>query len=157
MPAMVRTAPQTTVRLSLPKGLRRTAGNLARRGASAAARAAASERHTLTAMGAAAALGYIEGSGTQVPKVDALGVAGTYGGLAWMVGRFTKSRVAEHVATGLLAVAVRDMVARSAANRPQQAPGFQQGQQMQPLQPVAPPPSMGPPSMGPQGRGGQVP
>lgn len=151
---LARTAPQTTVRLTLPKGLRKGAANLARRGASAAARAAASERHTLTAMGAAAALGYVEGSGTQVPKIDALGVAGTYGGLAWMVGRFTKSRVAEHVATGLLAVAVRDMVARSAANRaqPQGQPpqgGYQQGQ----LQPVAPPPSMGPQGV----RGGSVP
>lgn len=150
---LARTAPQTTVRLTLPKGLRKTAGNLARRGASAAARAAASERHTLTAMGAAAALGYVEGSGTQVPKIDALGVAGTYGGLAWMVGRFTKSRVAEHVATGLLAVAVRDMVARSAASRAQpaapQGGGYQPGQ----LQPVAPPPSMGPQG----GRGGSVP
>lgn len=135
---------QTTVRLTLPKGLRKGAANLARRGATAAARAAASEKHTLTALGAAAVLGYVEGSGTQVPKIDALGTAGTYGAAAWMIGRATKSRIAEHVATGLLAVAVRDMVARSAANRagPQ---GQQQPQQQQPqgqLQPLAPPPSM---------------
>lgn len=139
-----RQPPRTTVRLTLPKGLRQGAQNLARRGASAAARAAASEKHTLTALGAAAALGYVEGSGTSVPKIDALGVAGTYGAVAWGIGRFTKSRVAEHVATGLLAVAVRDMVARSAASRAQ-APAVPPGQPQDPqLQPVQPPPNMGP-------------
>jgi hypothetical protein len=63
------------------------------------------ERHTLAAVGAAGALGFAKRMGVSLPKVAALGTAGTYGVAAWAAARFTKSRVLSHVATGLLCVA----------------------------------------------------
>jgi len=80
----------------------------------AAAAAARDEKHTLAALGAAAALGYVERSGTQLPfVVPALGPAGTYGLAAWAIARFAKNKTAAHVATGLLACAARDLVRSS--------------------------------------------
>jgi hypothetical protein len=76
-----------------------------RRGATAAARFAADEKHTLAAALAAGALGWAEKSKTELPRIKALGTAATYGLAAWALGKFTKSRVARHVATGLLSVA----------------------------------------------------
>jgi hypothetical protein len=84
---------------------------LARRGVSAAARIAASERHTAAAVGAAAVLGFAARSGVQLPRIDAIGTAGTYGLVAWGIGRFTRSTVAQHVATGLLSVAAYQLAA----------------------------------------------
>jgi hypothetical protein len=99
------------VRVPSMTGARRRAGALVRRGASAAARAAASERHTAAAVLGAAAIGWAQRSGTTLPHVASLGVAGTYGVLAWAVGRMTRSNVAQHVATGLLAVAAYQLTA----------------------------------------------
>ena len=80
---------------------------LARRGSSAAAGAAREEAHTIAAVVASAALGYAERENMldSVPHVTALGVAGTLGVAAWAAGRFMRSKVASHVATGLLSVA----------------------------------------------------
>lgn len=78
---------------------------LARRVASSAARMAASERHTAAAVAASAVLGFAQRSGVALPKIDAIGTAGTYGLIAWGIGRWTRSPVAQHVATGLLSVA----------------------------------------------------
>lgn len=87
--------------------------NLARRGASATAKAAAEERHTLVALGAAGAAGYMrrEGMLDNLPHIDAIGVEGTYGLAAWALGRWMRSRVSSHVATGLLAIAVNRLAA----------------------------------------------
>jgi hypothetical protein len=87
---------------SFPRGRAR---HLARRGFSAAARAAVTEKHTLAAVGAAGALGFAKRMGVSLPKIDALGTAGTYGVVAWAGARFMKSRTLSHVATGLLCVA----------------------------------------------------
>lgn len=76
-----------------------------RRGASAAAKAAADEKHTLTALLSAGALGLAKRQGIALPKIDAIGTAGTYGLVAWIAARMTKSRTMSHVATGLLSVA----------------------------------------------------
>jgi len=84
---------------------KRRAAGLARRGYSAAASAAKAEKHTFAAVGAAAVLGYLQKTGVSLPKVDALGASGTYGMIAWAAGRYMKSQVLGHVATGLLSVA----------------------------------------------------
>lgn len=73
----------------------------------AAAMVAREEAHTMAAVGAAAVLGYAQRENMldTVPHVEALGVEGTLGVLAWVAGRYTKSKMASHVATGLLSVA----------------------------------------------------
>jgi hypothetical protein len=91
---------------------------LAKRGGSAAAALARDEAHTLTAMAAGAALGYVESRAIVVPHIRALGIAGTYGGLAWGIARYSKNKMAAHVATGLLTCAIRDAVASSAPGAP---------------------------------------
>jgi hypothetical protein len=88
------------------------------RGFSAAARTALEEKHTIAAVAAGGVLGYIESRRVSVPKIDALGVAGTYGTLAWVLGRYTKSPTMQHVATGLLACGMRDLVATTGASVP---------------------------------------
>jgi hypothetical protein len=85
----------------------------ARRAFGAASRVAQAEKHTVTALAAAAALGYASRPGkdgapsmaSKLPKVDALGVAGTYGALAWLAAKQTKNPTLAHVATGLLSIA----------------------------------------------------
>ncbi len=84
---------------------------VARRGVSMAAREAREEKHTLYALGAAAALGYAERQEYDLPHVEAVGVAGTYGVLAWIIGKYTKNRSARHMATGLLSIAVNRFAA----------------------------------------------
>ena len=76
-----------------------------RRVGSAARSVAMSERHTAAAVAAAGVLGFAARSGVSLPKIDAIGTAGTYGIVAWMAGRYTRSQVLQHVATGLLSVA----------------------------------------------------
>jgi len=89
----------------------RRASGIARRGFSAAARAASSERHTIAAVGAAAVLGFMQRSGVALPKVDALGTAGTYGLIAWAGGRFMRSQILSHVATGLMSISAYQLAA----------------------------------------------
>lgn len=81
----------------------------ARRGLSVAGRAAMSEKHTFAAVGAAAALGAAKKFGVDLPKVDALGTAGTYGLVAWMAGKYMRSTMLQHVATGLLCVGAYEL------------------------------------------------
>lgn len=90
------------VRIGQSRGAR-----IARRGFTAAGRAALSEKHTISAVLAAAVLGYLQrpGSTTDLPHIATIGVPATYGIAAWVAGRAMKSRVASHVATGLLSVA----------------------------------------------------
>jgi len=90
---------------------KRRASGIARRGFSAAARAASSERHTIAAVGAAAVLGFMQRSGVALPKVDALGTAGTYGLIAWAGGRFMRSQILSHVATGLMSISAYQLAA----------------------------------------------
>jgi hypothetical protein len=90
---------------------KRRASGIARRGFSAAARAASSERHTIAAVGAAAVLGFMQRSSVALPKIDALGTAGTYGLIAWAGGRFMKSQILSHVATGLMSISAYQLAA----------------------------------------------
>jgi hypothetical protein len=98
-----------------PAAKRRAAG-IARRGYSIASKAAASERHTLAAVGAAAVLGFAKRSNVELPKIDALGVAGTYGLAAWALGRTMKSPIMSHVATGLLSISAYQLAAGSSVS-----------------------------------------
>lgn len=82
----------------------------ARKVGGAALQAAASEKHTITALVAAAAYGYAKKENMDLPKVDQLGLAGTYGAALWLAGRFMKSRTMSHAATGLLCIAVSEAV-----------------------------------------------
>lgn len=72
--------------------------------------AAASEKHTITALGTAAALGYIEKNRVQVPHIGALGVDGTVGAALWLAGKYTKNTTLQHAATGALSCAVKGAV-----------------------------------------------
>lgn len=83
---------------------------LARRGGTAVASAARSEKHTISAVAAAAILAYAKKAGVDLPKIDALGTSGTYGLVLWAVGRYTRSPMAQHAATGLLSIAVAELI-----------------------------------------------
>lgn len=93
----------------------RYAAPIARRAGSAAANAARDEKHTLIALGTAAAAGYArrEGMLDTLPHLETLGVEGTYGAIAWALGKWTGNRTARHVATGLLCIAVNRMAAEA--------------------------------------------
>lgn len=86
-------------------GVRRRGSTAVRRGSTAAAKAVADEKHTLTALVAAAGLGLAKRQSIALPKIDSIGTAGTYGLAAWVGARMMKSRTLSHVATGLLSVA----------------------------------------------------
>lgn len=89
------------------------AGAVARRVGGAAAAAARDEAHTITALLAAAALGYArrENMLANLPQIEAIGPEGSIALVAYALGKMTKSKIASHVATGLGAVAVNRMAA----------------------------------------------
>lgn len=76
-----------------------------RRAVSGIGRAAASEKHTLTAVGSALVFGIAQKSGINIPTVFGLSPEATAGIAAWLWGRMSKNNTAQHVATGLLSVA----------------------------------------------------
>lgn len=81
---------------------------VARRVAGAVARAAMTEKHRLTAMAAAGALGFAERHQFPLPELPMVGKAGTYGLAAYVGAKMLKNETLSHVATGLLSVAVHD-------------------------------------------------
>lgn len=83
---------------------RRRTYHFARRGVSAAGRAARTEKHTIAAVGTALAVGYLQAKGANLPYVKQVGMAGTYGIGLWALGRWTHNQTLAHMATGLLAV-----------------------------------------------------
>jgi hypothetical protein len=110
--AKTRTTAVKIVRVpSFSATAKRQAGAVARRGFSAAGRAASSEKHTIAAVAAAATLGFMQRSGVALPKFDALGTAGTYGLIAWAGGRFMRSPVLSHIATGLMSISAFQLAA----------------------------------------------
>lgn len=78
----------------------------------AAARAAAEEKHTLTALAAAGALGYAEREGMldNISMIDNVDPKVQVAVAAWLLAKFSKSKTASHVATGLACVALYDGV-----------------------------------------------
>lgn len=93
-------------------GGRSRAPALASRAARAATIAAIEERHTLTALAAAGIAGWLRRSDAgrdlieRLPALEPLGPEGTAAIVAWAIGRWGRSRVAEHIATGLGSVAI---------------------------------------------------
>ena len=83
----------------------------------AAGAAALEERHTIAAILAGIALGYMEKHHVVVPDILGVGAPATIGIGAWVVGKTTKSRMARHVATGCLAIAAYQF-ARSGSATP---------------------------------------
>ncbi len=104
---IVRTASPQTIRIAVPRApLAKRAKAAAHRGARHIASAAMDEKHTLVALVAAGVLGFAQREGISIPHVEIAGEAGTAGLVAWAVGKWGKSRIARHVATGLLSIAV---------------------------------------------------
>lgn len=114
------------ISVSIP---RRALARGARRAGAAAAQAAVSEKHTFAAVAAAAGYGFARSRGVSLPYVGALGVAGTYGLAAWALGRYSRNRTMQHVATGLLAVAAAEFAsgATGAAAAPATSAGVMGG------------------------------
>ena len=65
-----------------------------------------SEKHTITAIVAAGVIGLLEKQGISIPTLGPLPPVATAGVAAWAYGRWGKSQMAQHIATGLLSVAV---------------------------------------------------
>ena len=108
--AKTTTAKPIVLRVPTPSpATRAKVANVARRGYSAAAKVASQERHTIVAIGSAALLGILKKQNVSLPKISALGTPGTYGMAAWLIGRFTRSPIAQHVATGLLSVSAYEL------------------------------------------------
>jgi hypothetical protein len=84
----------------------------ARRGASKLAEKRKATKGMAIAVVSAGVLGYAESPGAdgqprvKLPKIDALGVPGTYGLLAAGIYAATDSDMAAHIGTGLLSVAI---------------------------------------------------
>jgi hypothetical protein len=79
--------------------------------------AKARERHTLAAVAAAAAVGYAQSPDPdkpgepriKLPTIGGLDPASTAGVVAFGLGMATKNKTIEHIATGLLSVAVYEL------------------------------------------------
>jgi hypothetical protein len=108
----VRAAAPIVIRApSMPRASRaRRAGAAARRYGGAAYSQAKQEKHTLTALAAAAVLAIAERNGYGTILGFPTDVAG--GLVAWAGGRMTKNVVAQHAATGLLSIAIHRMVTK---------------------------------------------
>jgi hypothetical protein len=89
------------------------AAKMVRAGASKAAKLAAQEKHTFTALGAAGALGYARREGwlDNLPQIEAIGPEGSLALAAFIAGKFMKSEIANHLATGLGCVALNRLAA----------------------------------------------
>lgn len=67
------------------------------------------ERHRIGAILGGFALGLIDKSGVDLPRLPMLGKAGTLGVAAWALGKWGKSAWASHAATGLLSIAAYEL------------------------------------------------
>lgn len=85
-----------------------------RKVAGRAGQVALSEKHTMTAVAAGAALGLVKRNNVPIPYIEAIGLPGTVGLAVWAVGRFTGNQMAQHAASGLLAIAAYELAAGKA-------------------------------------------
>ena len=88
------------------------AAPVVRRVGSATAKAAMSEKHTLTALAAAGALGYMEKEDmlSNFTLIEGVDPKVQIALIAWGAGRFTKNNMLQHLATGLGSVALYDYI-----------------------------------------------
>lgn len=91
------------------------AAPVAKRIGGAAKSAALSEKHTLTALGTAGVLGYLdkEGKLDGIQITDSVSPIATVGIGLWVAGKFSKSPMIQHAATGALSIALFNMVKES--------------------------------------------
>lgn len=91
------------------------AAPVAKRIGGAAKSAALSEKHTLTALGTAGLLGYLdkEGKLEGIQITDSISPIATVGIGLWVAGKFSKSPMIQHAATGALSIALFNMVKES--------------------------------------------
>lgn len=102
-----------------PRRRRSTASRVGSRVGSAAAKAAVAERHTLAALLAAGIAGAARRYDWNVPTIGDLPAPLAWGLGAWAIGRFTRNKMASHVATGLLSVGLYEQVAYTKDTRDQ--------------------------------------
>jgi hypothetical protein len=72
------------------------------------------QQHTLYAVGAAAALGWLQKEGmlANIPNVQGIDKVALLGAAAWGAAKWSKNRTVDHVATGLLSVAAYRMLVK---------------------------------------------
>lgn len=80
-----------------------------------AKRKALEQTHTMTAVGAAAAIGYLEGANmlTSLPQIAGLSSVQLAAVGAFAASQFTKNKTVDHVSTGLLAAAGFEMAKKA--------------------------------------------
>jgi len=88
------------------------AKQIARKAGGYALAKARDEKHTMAAVLASLVLGYLDKSGFDIPTVPGLGRAGTLGVAAFAAAKFTNSKTARHVATGMLSVAAYQLASK---------------------------------------------
>lgn len=98
-----------TIRVAMPRA---PSGRLARhvkRGARRITSEASQNKHRFGAIAAGFALGYMQKNGWSLPAIPMLGQAGTLAVAAYFGGKWMKSRMLSHAATGLAAVAAYEL------------------------------------------------
>ena len=108
------------------------ASSSSKKSGSAAIKNALDQTHTITAVGAAAALGYLEGQGTVLPEsLNMLGIgkAGVLAIAAFAGAKMLKNRTLDHVATGLGSVAAYNLAFDTAKGVPGRVSGLLQNEQ----------------------------
>jgi hypothetical protein len=94
------------IRVAAPRApAHRRAAHHAKRIARHVGSKALEEKHTVAAVGAGLALGFIEREKIALPAIPKLGMSGTYGIGFWIAGKYLRSRTLSHMATGLLSIA----------------------------------------------------
>lgn len=95
------------IKVSAPRAIVTRARRAGSHIASRAFQTAREEKHRIGAIVAAGAVGYAEKHGINLPHVEAIGTAATYGLAGWLLLKsgHIKSKTLSHAVTGLLAVA----------------------------------------------------
>lgn len=108
---VVARGPTPTIRIAAPAAVRPQRFRRTRRVGRAVGGFVMSEKHMLTAFGAAAAYGLAERAGMPIPSIGPLGPAGTVAAAAWLYGRTQRNPFALHLATGLGCIAINRLAA----------------------------------------------
>ena len=107
-PIVVRqSAARPIIKVSAPRPIVARAKRAAHHFATRAANIAKEEKHRIGAVVAAGIVGYAEKKNINLPHVEAIGTAATYGLAGWLLLKsgHLKSKTLSHAVTGLLSVA----------------------------------------------------
>lgn len=97
-----------TIRVAMPRSPGKLA-RAARRGARHVSTEASQNKHRLGAIGAGFVLGYMQKNNWSIPAIPMLGQAGTLAVASYYGGKFMKSRMLSHMATGFAAIAAYEL------------------------------------------------